>query len=29
MHIVTVLCAVSAMPTFDGTPEFAMSVAAR
>jgi phosphonate transport system substrate-binding protein len=26
MNIVTVLCAVSAMPTFNGTPEFAMSV---
>ncbi len=29
MNIVTVLWAVSAMPTFNGTPEFAMSFAAR
>jgi hypothetical protein len=29
MTIVTVLCAVSAMPNFNGTPEFAMSGAAR
>jgi hypothetical protein len=29
MNIVTVLCAVSAMPTFTGIPEFAISVAER
>ena len=29
MNIVTVLCAVSAMPTFTGIPEFAISVAKR
>ena len=28
MNMVTVLCAVSAMPTFTGMPEFAISVAA-